>query len=130
MIATDVASRGIHVNDIGLVLNFDFPGNIEDYVHRIGRTARCGKEGTAISFFTRSDAKKAHKLLSILKEAKQVVPPKLEEWARFAGPSGGHSRYGGGGYGGGRGGGGGYGGSSGGYGGSSGGYGGGVTYGR
>merc|ERR550525_1864041 len=88
--------RGIHVNDIALVLNFDMPQNIEDYVHRIGRTARCGKTGTAISFFTRSDAKRANKLISILKEAKQVIPSKLEEWARMAPSGGGHPRYGGG----------------------------------
>ena len=49
MLATDVASRGIHVDDITLVINYDMPGNIEDYVHRIGRTGRCGKKGVAIS---------------------------------------------------------------------------------
>lgn len=49
LIATDVASRGIHVEDIDLVINFDLPQDSEDYVHRIGRTGRLGKTGTAIT---------------------------------------------------------------------------------
>ncbi|MDP3965152.1 MAG: DEAD/DEAH box helicase [bacterium] len=50
LVATDIAARGIDVKDIELVLNFDLPGSPEDYVHRIGRTARAGKKGKAISF--------------------------------------------------------------------------------
>jgi len=50
LIATDIASRGIDVTGIELVINFDLPENPEDYVHRIGRTARAGREGKAISF--------------------------------------------------------------------------------
>lgn len=50
LIATDIAARGIDVNDISLVINYDLPSNSEDYVHRIGRTGRAGKEGKAISF--------------------------------------------------------------------------------
>jgi ATP-dependent RNA helicase RhlE len=50
LVATDIAARGIDVNNIQLVINFDLPDNTEDYVHRIGRTARAGKEGKAISF--------------------------------------------------------------------------------
>ncbi|MFW6152680.1 MAG: DEAD/DEAH box helicase [Verrucomicrobiota bacterium] len=50
VVATDVAGRGIHVDDIALVLNYDFPYEAEDYVHRIGRTGRACEEGTAISF--------------------------------------------------------------------------------
>ena len=50
VIATDVAGRGIHVDDIGFVVNYDFPYEAEDYVHRIGRTGRAGQQGTAISF--------------------------------------------------------------------------------
>jgi ATP-dependent RNA helicase RhlB len=48
LIATDVASRGIHVEDIDLVINYDIPQDPEDYVHRIGRTGRVGKSGKAI----------------------------------------------------------------------------------
>ncbi|MDP3836982.1 MAG: DEAD/DEAH box helicase [bacterium] len=50
LVATDVAARGLDINDIELVLNYDLPDNSEDYVHRIGRTARAGKKGKAISF--------------------------------------------------------------------------------
>ena len=50
VVATDVAGRGIHVDDIGYVINFDFPYEAEDYVHRIGRTGRAGNTGIAISF--------------------------------------------------------------------------------
>jgi ATP-dependent RNA helicase RhlB len=48
LVATDVASRGIHVEDIDLVINYDIPQDPEDYVHRIGRTGRVGKSGKAI----------------------------------------------------------------------------------
>src|SRR3989338_5710036 len=50
LVATDIASRGIDVTGIGLVINYDLPTDSEDYVHRIGRTARAGTEGHAISF--------------------------------------------------------------------------------
>ena len=50
VIATDVAARGIHVDDISLVINYDLPEQPEDYIHRIGRTGRAGHRGTAISF--------------------------------------------------------------------------------
>ncbi|MCE7903987.1 MAG: hypothetical protein DYH20_15505, partial [Gammaproteobacteria bacterium PRO9] len=50
LVATDVASRGLHVPDVSHVVNFDLPQDAADYVHRIGRTARAGASGTAISF--------------------------------------------------------------------------------
>jgi ATP-dependent RNA helicase RhlE len=50
LVATDIASRGIDVKGIELVINFDLPENSEDYVHRIGRTGRAGMNGKAISF--------------------------------------------------------------------------------
>jgi ATP-dependent RNA helicase RhlE len=52
MVATDIAARGLDVTDIMLVINFDLPSTSEDYIHRIGRTGRAGKEGHAISFAT------------------------------------------------------------------------------
>lgn len=52
LVATDIAARGIDVNDIAMVINFDLPDNPEDYVHRIGRTGRAGNSGQAISFAT------------------------------------------------------------------------------
>ena len=50
VVATDVAGRGLHIADIGLVVNFELPYEAEDYVHRIGRTGRAGKVGTSVSF--------------------------------------------------------------------------------
>lgn len=57
LVATDIAARGIDVSDIELVLNYDLPDNSEDYVHRIGRTARAGNAGKAISFAMPSQGK-------------------------------------------------------------------------
>ncbi|KAJ5907588.1 hypothetical protein N7495_000270 [Penicillium taxi] len=117
MVATDVASRGIDVRDITHVLNYDYPNNSEDYVHRIGRTGRAGNTGTAITFFTTADSKQARDLVTILTEAKQQIDPRLSEMVRFGGGGGG-GRYGRGG-GRGRGGWGRRGGGGGGYGGGS-----------
>lgn len=50
LIGTDVASRGLHIPDVQYVINYDLPQDCEDYVHRIGRTARAGASGDAISF--------------------------------------------------------------------------------
>lgn len=77
MVATDVASRGIDVKDVKLVVNYDFPTQIEDYVHRVGRTGRAGAKGKAVTFFTLDDAKKASALVEILKESHQEVPSEL-----------------------------------------------------
>lgn len=58
MVATDVAARGIDVNDLTHVINYSIPQNPEAYVHRIGRTGRAGKEGTAITFVTPAESRK------------------------------------------------------------------------
>ncbi len=52
MVATDVAARGLDVPNVGVVVNFDFPNGVEDYVHRIGRTGRAGATGKSYTFFT------------------------------------------------------------------------------
>jgi len=52
LIATDVAARGLDIDDISYVINYDVPDNVDTYIHRIGRTGRAGKEGTAVSFVT------------------------------------------------------------------------------
>jgi superfamily II DNA/RNA helicase len=52
LVATDVASRGIHVDDVTHVINYDLPTTFEDYVHRIGRTGRCSKHGKALTFIS------------------------------------------------------------------------------
>ncbi|XP_047942136.1 DEAD-box ATP-dependent RNA helicase 20-like isoform X1 [Salvia hispanica] len=85
MIATDVAARGLDVKDIKVVVNYDFPSNLEDYVHRIGRTGRAGATGTAFSFFTHANVKHARELIKILQQAGQAVPPQLAALSRTAG---------------------------------------------
>ncbi|EOO00620.1 putative atp-dependent rna helicase dbp-2 protein [Phaeoacremonium minimum UCRPA7] len=97
MVATDVASRGIDVRNITHVLNYDYPNNSEDYIHRIGRTGRAGAKGTAITFFTTDNSKQARDLVNVLQEAKQQIDPRLAEMVRYSG-GGGHGRFGGGGY--------------------------------
>lgn len=85
MIATDVAARGLDVKDITLVVNYDLPSNFEDYVHRCGRTARAGKKGTAISFFTPKNANIARDLVDNLRKCDMDVPPGLEQFVSFRG---------------------------------------------
>lgn len=93
LVATDVAARGLDVEDIKYVINFDYPNTSEDYVHRIGRTGRKNKKGTAYTFFTKGDCKQANDLINVLKEANQIVNPKLLEFARFGGGGNKYNRY-------------------------------------
>ncbi|KAI7986194.1 hypothetical protein ACSBR2_042991 [Camellia fascicularis] len=104
MTATDVAARGLDVKDVKYVINYDFPGSLEDYVHRIGRTGRAGAKGTAYTFFTAANARFAKDLIVILEEAGQKVSPELAAMGRGAPPPPGHGgfRDRGRGYGGGR----------------------------
>jgi ATP-dependent RNA helicase DDX5/DBP2 len=81
LVATDVAARGIDVKDIKYVINYDFPGQIEDYVHRVGRTGRAGATGSAYTFFTSNKFRHAKDLIRVLKEANQPVPVELERLA-------------------------------------------------
>ncbi|XP_046969036.1 ATP-dependent RNA helicase dbp2-like isoform X3 [Vanessa cardui] len=82
LVATDVAARGLDVEDVKFVINYDYPNNSEDYVHRIGRTGRSHNTGTAYTLFTPNNSAKAKDLLSVLQEANQVVNPKLLELAQ------------------------------------------------
>ncbi len=80
LVATDIAARGIDVKGIELVLNYDLPQNAEDYVHRIGRTARAGAAGHAISFATpdqRGDVRSIERLMRVTLPLKSVpeLPP-------------------------------------------------------
>ncbi|KAJ9126830.1 ATP-dependent RNA helicase dbp2 [Naganishia onofrii] len=70
MLATDVASRGLDVKDIKYVINYDFPNNCEDYIHRIGRTGRAGNTGVSYTYFTAENSKQARELVGILRESK------------------------------------------------------------
>lgn len=81
LVATDIAARGIDVDDIELVLNFDLPDQIEDYTHRIGRTGRAGKSGKAISFAVpdqRGDILQIQKMINITLPLRSIRGEKLE----------------------------------------------------
>jgi ATP-dependent RNA helicase DDX41 len=78
LIATDVAAKGLDFADIQHVINFDMPSEIENYVHRIGRTGRCGKTGVATTFINKScEETTLLDLKHLLKEAHQRIPPVL-----------------------------------------------------
>ncbi|KAI5660458.1 hypothetical protein M9H77_29251 [Catharanthus roseus] len=80
LVATDVASKGLDFPDIQHVINYDMPAEIENYVHRIGRTGRCGKTGIATTFINKNQSETTLlDLKHLLLEAKQRIPPVLAE---------------------------------------------------
>ncbi|XP_015218938.1 DEAD-box helicase 3 X-linked a isoform X4 [Lepisosteus oculatus] len=81
LVATAVAARGLDISNVKHVINFDLPSDIEEYVHRIGRTGRVGNLGLATSFFNEKNSNITKDLLDILVEAKQEVPSWLESLA-------------------------------------------------
>ncbi|XP_063048220.1 probable ATP-dependent RNA helicase DDX17 [Engraulis encrasicolus] len=96
LIATDVASRGLDVEDVKFVINYDYPNSSEDYIHRIGRTARSTNKGTAYTFFTPGNLRQARELVRVLEEARQAINPKLLQLVdsgRGGGGGGGRSRF-------------------------------------
>lgn len=82
LIATDVASRGLDIPDVAYVINYDLPTNIESYIHRIGRTGRIGKTGTAISFLADLDEPMFNKIYGVLKDSNQEIPQWFQELVR------------------------------------------------
>merc|ERR1719188_471549 len=95
LVATDVAARGLDVPNVKWVINYDLPQSIDSYVHRIGRTGRCGNTGTAISMVGRQENHNViSEILKIMQEAKQDVPGWFIQYVQMR--SGGR-RYGGGG---------------------------------
>ncbi|CAF1915212.1 unnamed protein product [Brassica oleracea var. botrytis] len=80
LVATDIASKGLDFPDIQHVINYDMPAEIENYVHRIGRTGRCGKTGIATTFINKNQSETTLlDLKHLLQEAKQRIPPVLAE---------------------------------------------------
>ncbi|CAH8485690.1 unnamed protein product [Heterobilharzia americana] len=77
LVATDVASRGLDINDVRYIINYDYPSQTEDYIHRIGRTGRSDKKGTAYTFFSAKQPRLARELIDVLKEARQTIPDEL-----------------------------------------------------
>ncbi|KAK4482090.1 hypothetical protein RD792_011558, partial [Penstemon davidsonii] len=88
LVATDVAARGLDVKDIRVVINYDFPNGVEDYVHRIGRTGRAGATGLAYTFLSDNDAKHASELVKLLEGASQRIPDELRDMASRGGGMG------------------------------------------
>jgi ATP-dependent RNA helicase DDX3X len=102
LVATDVAARGLDIPNVIHVINYDFPGDIDDYVHRIGRTGRAGHSGLATSFLNeRSNKKAVQDLVEIFAENNIERPKWLDTLAASGGGFSGGGRRGGGGKGGG-----------------------------
>ncbi|KAI3636753.1 hypothetical protein MIR68_005020 [Amoeboaphelidium protococcarum] len=84
MVATAVAARGLDIPNVTHVINYDFPTDIDDYVHRIGRTGRAGNVGKSTAFFNMGNKNVANALLEILEEANQEIPDFLNQLASQA----------------------------------------------
>jgi len=82
MVATDVFARGLDIPNVSHVINYDMPQNIDDYVHRIGRTGRAGNTGIATAFINEKNANILPDLLEILQEANQEVPSWFHQFMR------------------------------------------------
>ncbi|KAH1084377.1 hypothetical protein J1N35_024138 [Gossypium stocksii] len=100
LVATDVAARGLDIPHVAHVVNFDLPNDIDDYVHRIGRTGRAGKTGLATAFFNESNLSLARPLAELMQEANQEVPAWLTHYASRAPYGGNKNRRSGGRFGG------------------------------
>ena len=82
LVATDVAGRGLDITGLEHVVNWDMPGSVEQYTHRVGRAGRSGRKGAALSFFTRNMAPIAPDLVRLLRRGGHFVDPNLEVLAK------------------------------------------------
>lgn len=87
LICTSVASRGLDIASVALVLNYDMALTIEDYTHRIGRTGRAGASGRALSFMTPSDSHLFPQLRMLIKRMGGRVPKEMQQVVNFGGES-------------------------------------------
>ncbi|WP_195500187.1 DEAD/DEAH box helicase [Alistipes timonensis] len=103
LVATDIVARGIDIEDIGLVLNYDVPHDPEDYIHRIGRTARAAATGSAVTFVSEEEQGKFHQIEKFIERdiRKAELPESVGEGPKYA-PDENRGRFGRGGRGGGR----------------------------
>merc|ERR1719278_1798348 len=85
IVATAVAARGLDIPNVKHVINFDMPGDVEEYVHRIGRTGRMGNLGLATSFFNDKNRNLAKDLIELIVESNQELPSWLESMNHFGG---------------------------------------------
>uniref|UniRef100_A0A6S7ZPY1 RNA helicase n=1 Tax=Aplanochytrium stocchinoi TaxID=215587 RepID=A0A6S7ZPY1_9STRA len=99
LVATDVAARGLDISNVMFVVNYDMPSNIDDYVHRIGRTGRAGNKGTAISMMNEKNRNVASDVLELLSENGQQVPDFLYSLGQSRARGKGRRGGGGGGFG-------------------------------
>ena len=74
LVATDILSRGIDIDSIGLVINYDVPGDAEDYIHRVGRTARAESTGVALTFINPEDQRKFKKIEDLIGDEVKKLP--------------------------------------------------------
>lgn len=79
LVATSVAARGLDVKQLVLVVNYDCPNHMEDYVHRVGRTGRAGNTGTAVTFITQEQGRYAVDISKALKLSGQAIPEDIQK---------------------------------------------------
>ena len=86
LVATDIVARGIDIEDIGLVLNYDVPHDPEDYIHRIGRTARAAASGAAMTFVSEEEQGKFHQIEKFIERdiRKAELPESVGEGPKYA----------------------------------------------
>ena len=79
MISTDLLARGIDVQQVSLVINYEIPQQIENYIHRIGRSGRYGRKGTAINLISAEDARSLKEIQDLYKIQIEQLPPDLSK---------------------------------------------------